>query len=389
MKRIEDIDIKNKKVIIRVDFNVPLDDNLNIIDDNRIKASLKTINYCLDNNCKIILLSHLGKVKEKNDLKTKSLKGVAKHLSKLLNKDVIFIPELRGNKVTETISNMKEKDIVLLENTRFMDLEGKLESNCDSELSKYWASLGDVFINDAFGTIHRSHASNVGISKYIKESCLGFLVLNEIDNLIPIINNPNKPFTVIMGGAKISDKIGVITNLLDKADNILIGGAMAYTFLKSKGINVGKSLVDEESLEFAKKTLNKTNKIILPIDHIVSNSTNNNNYQIKENLNDDDIGLDIGPKTIELFKTYLEKSKTIFWNGPMGYYENKTYQKGTKELCDIISKLNAISVVGGGDSAACVIDMGYKDKFTHVSTGGGATLELLEGKELPGLKVGE
>jgi len=389
MKRIEDIDIKNKKVIIRVDFNVPLDKDLQILDDNRIKASLKTINYCLDNNCKIILLSHLGKVKEESDLKTKSLKGVAKRLSELLNKKVIFIPEARGNKVTEAISNMKEKDIVLLENTRFMDLNGKLESNCDPELSKYWASLGEVFINDAFGTIHRSHASNVGIAKYIKESCLGFLVLNEIDNLMPIINNPKKPFTVIMGGAKVSDKIGVITNLLDKSDNILIGGAMAYTFLKAKGENIGKSLIDEESLEFAKETLNKTDKIILPIDHVVSNNMESNNFEIKEKLDDNDIGLDIGPKTIELYKKYLEKSKTIFWNGPMGYYENKVFQNGTRKLCEIISKLDTLSVVGGGDSAACVIEMGFKDKFSHVSTGGGASLELIEGKELPGLKAGE
>ena len=206
---------------------------------------------------------------------------------------------------------------------------------------------------------------------------------------MPIISNPSKPFIVIMGGAKVSDKIGVITNLLDKADYILIGGAMAYTFLKAKGIEIGKSLVDEDSLEFAKNILNNTNKIILPIDHIVSNNINSNNYEIKEVLCNNDIGLDIGPKTIELFKNYLEKSKTIFWNGPMGYYENKTYQNGTKKLCEIISKLNAISIVGGGDSTACVIDMGFKDKFTHVSTGGGATLELLEGKDLPGLKVGE
>lgn len=389
MKRIEDVDIKNKKVIIRVDFNVPLDDNLNIIDDNRIKESLKTINYCLDNNCKIILLSHLGKVKTKNDLKTKSLKGVAKHLSKLLNKEIIFVDEAYGDKVNKAISEMKNKDIILLENTRFLDIDKNLESSCDPMLSKYWAGLADVFINDAFGTCHRAHASNVGIAKYIKNSCLGFLVLKELDNLMPIINNPSKPFTVILGGAKVNDKIGVITNLIDKADNILIGGAMAYTFLKANGIEVGKSLTDDESIEFAKKILNKTDKIILPIDHVTSIDINNNKINIKEKLDKNDYGLDIGPKTIELFKTYLEKSKTIFWNGPMGYYENKNYQNGTKALCDIISKLNATSVVGGGDSAACVIEMGYKDKFTHVSTGGGASLELIEGKELPGIKVGE
>ena len=387
MKRIEDIDLKNKKVIIRVDYNVPLDDKLNIIDDNRIKESLKTINYCLDNNCKIILLSHLGKVKNENDLKTKSLKPIAKRLSELLNKEITFIPKSRGSIVEQTILNMKNQDIVMLENTRFNDLNGKLESECDDDLSKYWASLGDVFINDAFGTIHRAHASNVGISKYIKESCLGFLVLKELDNLLPIINKPQKPFIVILGGAKVNDKIGIISNLINKADYLLIGGAMAYTFLKAKGVNTGKSLIDEESIDYAKKMLEKTNKIILPIDHKVANNLNDKKYIIKKELDDNDIGLDIGPETVNLFKTYLKDAKTIFWNGPMGYYENNIFQEGTKNLCEIISNLKATSIVGGGDSASCVINMGYKDKFTHVSTGGGASLELLEGKNLPGVNI--
>ena len=388
MKRIEDINLKNKKVIIRVDFNVPLDKNLNIIDDNRIKESLQTINYCLDNNCKIILLSHLGKVKTEEDKKTKSLGVVANRLSELLGKQVIFVPELRGDKVNQVVSNMKDKDVVLLENTRFLDLDGKLESGCDDELSKYWASLADVFINDAFGTIHRSHASNVGIAKYIKASCLGFLVIKELDNLLPLINNPKKPFVVILGGAKVSDKIGVIKNLIDKADYILIGGAMAFTFLKSKGIEIGKSLVDNESLDFASDMLNKSDKIILPIDYVTALSMDSKDCITKDYIDENEYGLDIGPKTIELFKTYLEKAQTIFWNGPMGYYENSIYQTGTKELCKIISKLGCFSVVGGGDSASIVINMGFKDKFTHVSTGGGASLELIEGKDLPGLKVG-
>ena len=387
MKRIEDINLNNKKVIIRVDYNVPMDKDLNITDDNRIKESLKTINYCLDKNCKIILLSHLGKVKTEDDLKTKSLKPVSIRLSELLKKEVKFIPETRGELVNNAIKNMKEQDIVMLENTRFEDLNGKLESGCDEELSKYWASLGDVFINDAFGTCHRSHASNVGISKYIKESCLGFLVLKEIDNLYPLINNPNKPYTVILGGSKISDKIGVLENLKDKADYILIGGAMAYTFLKANGDNIGKSLYEEESIDFAKNLLNNTNNIILPIDHVVSSDINNDNYQVKDKIELDDIALDIGPKTIELYRSYLEKSKTIFWNGPMGYYENKTYQKGTEEICKIISNIDCISVVGGGDSSSAVINLGYKDKFTHVSTGGGASLELIEGKNLPGINI--
>ena len=387
MKKIDEIDLKNKKVIIRVDYNVPINEKGDIIDDNRIKESLKTINYCLNNNCKIILLSHLGKIKTEDDKKNNSLRVVAKRLSELLNKNIIFIPENKGSIVDNTIEKMNYQDIILLENTRFQDLNGKLESSCDENLSKYWASLGDVFINDAFGTCHRSHASNVGIAKYIKESCLGFLVLKELDNLLPIINNPKKPFIVILGGAKISDKIGVITNLLDKADYILIGGAMALTFLKAKNIETGKSLVDETSLDFAKNILNKSNKIILPIDYIVSTDVNSNDYKITKEIDKEEMCLDIGPKTIELFKSYLEQSKTIFWNGPMGYYENNTYQKGTKKICEIISNLNTTSIVGGGDSASCVINLGYKDKFTFVSTGGGASLELLEGKKLPGIEI--
>ena len=387
MKKIEELDLDSKKVIIRVDYNVPLNDKGEITDDNRIKESLKTINYCLDHNCKLILLSHLGKVKKEEDLKTKSLRVVAKRLSELLNKEVTFIPKTRGSEVENIISNMKEKDIVMLENTRFEDLDGKKESGNDPELAKYWASLGEVFINDAFGTCHRAHASNVGIASNMKEKALGFLVQKELDNLLPIINNPTHPFVVILGGAKISDKIETIKNLSQKADYILVGGAMAYTFLKAKGIETGKSLIDLESLDFAKEMLEKTNKIILPIDHVTNIDMENDNYKVKDNLDKEDIGLDIGPKTIELFKSYLKDSKTIFWNGPMGYYEKSIYQEGTKELCDFISKLDCFKVVGGGDTASCVINMGYKDKFTHVSTGGGASLELLEGKSLPGISL--
>ena len=387
MKRIDEMNLKNKKVIIRVDFNVPLDKNLKIVDDNRIKESLTTIKYCLDNNCKIILLSHLGKVKKESDKVTKSLKPVATRLSELLNQEVKFIPATRGRLVSDAVNNMQDKDIILLENTRFEDLDGKKESGNDPELAKFWASLGEVFINDAFGTCHRAHASNVGISKYIKESCLGFLVLKELDNLLPIIKEPERPFVVILGGAKIVDKIGTIKNLVNIADYILIGGAMAYTFLKAKGIETGKSLIDEESLAFCKEMLDKTNKIILPIDHVLALDMESDEYLIGDNINSEEIGLDIGPKTIELFKSYLEKAKTCFWNGPMGYYEKAIYQKGTKALCEIISNLSITSVVGGGDTASCVINMGYKDKFTHVSTGGGASLELLEGKELPGISI--
>lgn len=382
MKRIDETNLKNKTVIIRVDFNVPIKDGV-IIDDNRIKESLKTINYCLDNNCKIILLSHLGKIKTEEDKLKNTLKPVSIRLSELLNKEVIFVPETRGKIVDETVKNMKDKDIVLLENTRFEDLNGKLESNCDDTLSSYWASLGDIFINDAFGTCHRKHASNVGISKHLP-SCLGFLVLKELDNLLPIINNPKKPFTVILGGAKISDKINLVKNLVEKADYILIGGAMAYTFLKAKGINVGKSLVDEEAISFVKSL--PMDKIILPIDHIVSLEIDGKKKEVHD-IGSNEIGLDIGPETEKLFESYLEKSKTVFWNGPMGYYENVSYQDGTRYICDVISNLDITSVVGGGDSASCVINMGYIDKFTHISTGGGASLELLSGKTLPGVNI--
>lgn len=382
MKRIDETNLKNKTVIIRVDFNVPIKDGV-IIDDNRIKESLKTINYCLDNNCKIILLSHLGKVKTEEDKLKNTLKPVSIRLSELLNKEVIFVPETRGKIVDETVKNMKDKDIVLLENTRFEDLNGKLESNCDDTLSSYWASLGDIFINDAFGTCHRKHASNVGISKHLP-SCLGFLILKELDNLLPIINNPKKPFTVILGGAKISDKINLVKNLIEKADYILIGGAMAYTFLKAKGISVGKSLVDEEAISFVKSL--PMDKIILPIDHIVSLEIDGKKKKVYD-IGSNEIGLDIGPETEKLFKSYLEKSKTVFWNGPMGYYENVSYQDGTRYICDVISNLDITSVVGGGDSASCVINMGYIDKFTHISTGGGASLELLSGKTLPGVNI--
>lgn len=382
MKRIDETNLKNKTVIIRVDFNVPIKDGV-IIDDNRIKESLKTINYCLDNNCKIILLSHLGKVKTEEDKLKNTLKPISIRLSELLNKKVIFVPETRGKIVDETVKNMKDKDIVLLENTRFEDLNGKLESGCDDTLSSYWASLGEIFINDAFGTCHRKHASNVGISKHLP-SCLGFLVLKELDNLLPIINNPEKPFTVILGGAKISDKINLVKNLIEKADYILIGGAMAYTFLKAKGVSVGKSLVDEEAISFVKSL--PMDKIILPIDHIVSLEIDGKKKKVYD-IGSNEIGLDIGPETEKLFKSYLEKSKTVFWNGPMGYYENVSYQDGTRYICDVISNLDITSVVGGGDSASCVINMGYIDKFTHISTGGGASLELLSGKTLPGVNI--
>ena len=276
-------------------------------------------------------------------------------------------------------------DVILLENTRFLDLDGKLESGNDPELGKYWASLGDIMVNDAFGTSHRAHASNVGIMAHLP-SCVGFLVEKELNNIIPVINKPKRPFIVLLGGSKVSDKIGVINNLIKKADYILIGGAMAYTFLKAKGCETGKSIIDDESLDYCQNLLKKTNKIILPIDHVCSSDMESDKGYVTENISKGDIALDIGPKTRELFNSYLDKAKTIIWNGPMGYFEKDCYAEGTKAICAKIAHLKVTSIVGGGDTASAVINMGYKDKFTHVSTGGGASLELLEGKTMPFMK---
>ena len=384
MKTIKDFDLKNKKVIIRVDFNVPMKDSV-ITDDNRIRESLKTINYAIDNDAKVILLSHLGRIKEEGDLEKNSLLPVSNRLSELLGKKVIFINKTRGTILENAINNMQNGDVLLMENTRYEDLDGKKESSNDAELGKYWASLGDIFINDAFGTSHRAHASNVGIASHLP-SGIGFLVEKELNNMLPVIDNPNRPFTIIMGGSKVSDKIGVIDNLIDKCDYLLIGGGMAYTFLKAKGIEIGKSLFEEDYLDYCSNLINKTNKIILPIDHVVSIDIESPNCTVKDNIEKNDIALDIGPKTIELFRNYITKSKTIIWNGPVGMFENKLYQNGTESICKMFNK-NQTVIIGGGDSASAVINLGYKDNVTHISTGGGASLELLEGKSLPGISI--
>ena len=388
MKTIKDINIEGKKVIIRCDFNVPIKDG-KIIDDTRIKASLKTINYCLEHNAKVILLSHLGRVKEEADLKKNDLAPVANRLSELLDKKVIFVNSTRGQKVEDAISNMKEKDVVLLQNTRYEDLDGKKESSNDPELGKYWASLGDVFINDAFGTIHRAHASNVGIASNLP-SAVGFLIESEL-NALSELNDPDHPFIVILGGAKVADKIGVIENLVTKADQILIGGGMAFTFLKAENYEVGNSLVDQESLDFCQKMLKEhPNKIVLPIDVNVtkeySNDTENKIKDITE-FEYNEMGLDIGPKTIELYEKYLKSAKIVVWNGPLGVYEFNKYQTGTKEILKYLVENNIKAILGGGDIVAAAATLGYKDKIYHASTGGGATLEYLEGKKLPGIEV--
>ena len=387
-KTIRDYELEGKKVIIRVDFNVPIKDG-EILDDNRIKQSLETIEYAIEKNAKIILLSHLGRVKTIEDKESNTLEPVALRLSELLDKEIIFVTETRGELLENEINNMKNGDIILVENTRFEDLDEKKESSNDEELGAYWASLGDIFINDAFGTSHRSHASNVGIASHLPNG-IGFLIEKELNIIEPAINNPERPFTVILGGSKVSDKIGVIENLVNIADYILIGGGMAFTFLKSQDINIGASLLDEESLDFCKNIIKKyKDKIILPID-IVTSENIDKPLNVKEifisDIKEKDIGLDIGHGTVKLFKTYLEESNTIIWNGPVGKFEMNEFSNGTKEICEII-KNKKNTIIGGGDTASAVINLGYKDSFSHISTGGGATLELLEGKKLPGIEI--
>lgn len=385
-KTIRDYDLKDKKVIIRCDFNVPIKDG-QIIDDNRIVMALDTINYAINHGAKVILMSHLGRIKEEEDKVKNSLRLVSIRLSELLNRNVLFVPYTRGKALEDAINSLNSGDVLLMENTRFEDVPGKKESGNDIELGKYWASLGDIFINDAFGTAHRSHASNVGIATYL-QSGLGFLVENEVNNL-SILNNPEHPFVVILGGSKVSDKIGVIENLVTKADKIIIGGGMAYTFLNAKGYDIGKSILDNENIEFCKNILEKySDKIVLPIDNVVvkefSNDVPNRTIKINEFLSDD-IGMDIGMETVSLFSTVLENAKVIFWNGPLGVYELSKYSVGTQKVLEKIVKLNAKTVLGGGDIVAAASKLGYKDKVTHASTGGGVTLEFMEGKELPGV----
>lgn len=392
-KIITDLDLTNKKALMRVDFNVPMKEG-KITDENRIVAALPTIKYALENGAKIIAFSHLGKVKTEEDKANKSLKAVAVRLSELLNKEVKFIPTTRGAELEEAVANLKSGEILMFENTRFEDLDGKKESKNDADLGKYWASLGDIFINDAFGTAHRAHASNVGIAQNIGEgnSAVGFLVEKELKFLGDALDNPKRPLVAILGGAKVSDKIGVIENLLVKADKILIGGAMMFTFLKAQGKNIGTSLVEEDKLELAKSLLEKSNgKIVLPIDTVVSEEfRNDSDYSTVsiDTIPNNKMGLDIGVQSVKLFNDYISSAKTVVWNGPMGVFEMPNFAKGTIGVCESIAKLKgALTVIGGGDSAAAAISLGYADKFSHISTGGGASLEFLEGKILPGIEA--
>ncbi len=387
MKTIRDFDIKNKTVIIRCDFNVPMKDGI-IADDNRIKESLETINYAIKKEAKIVLLSHLGRVKTESDKAKNNLHPIAQRLSELLGQEVIFSSETRGKKVRALVNNLKPGDVLLLQNTRYEDVNGKKESGNDNYLGRYWASLGDIFINDAFGTAHRKHASNVGIARHLP-SGIGFLMEKELKYLNKIVTKPKHPYVVIMGGAKISDKVKVIKNLLKKADYLLIGGAMAFTFLKAAGFNIGLSKYEKEALDLCTDLLNAYNdKLVLPIDIVVAKEISDkaeSKTRFINEIEDDEIGLDIGPSTLKVFKQYLDDSQTIFWNGPVGYAEIEKFAGGTKKLCDIITATKAQTIVGGGDTASAVIKFNCRDKFTHVSTGGGASLEYLEGKTLPAL----
>lgn len=387
---IQDLNLKNKKLLIRVDFNVPFQ-NGEISDDNRIVQALPTILYAIKHDAKVILLSHLGRVKTQEDLAKNSLKLVAKRLEELLGKPVVFIPETRGEKLETAINNLKAGEVLMMENTRFEDLDGNKESKNNPELGRYWASLGDLFVNDAFGTAHRAHASNVGIASNLGGAAAGFLLEKEIKFIGEAVDNPKRPFVAILGGAKVSDKIGVIENLLKTADHILIGGGMAYTFIKSQGYEVGTSLVEEDKLDLAKALLDKANgKIILGEDVYTAKEFSNDsekNLRLYTNIPADEMGLDIGPKTLEKFKSYLVNAKTVVWNGPLGVFEFPNFANGTIEVAKFLATLtDATTVVGGGDSAAAVIENGLEKGFTHISTGGGASLEYLEGKKLPGIE---
>lgn len=387
-KTVKDIDLKDKKVLVRVDFNVPLKDGV-ITDDTRIKAALPTINYVLEQGGKAILFSHLGRVKTEEDKEGKSLAPVAKRLDELLGKEVTFVPETRGEQLEEAIRNMNDGDVVVFENTRFEDIDGKKESKNDTELGKYWASLGDVFVNDAFGTAHRAHASNVGIASTGIPTVAGFLMEKEIKFIGEAVEEPKRPMIAILGGAKVSDKIGVIENLIPKADKILIGGGMTYTFYEAKGIKIGNSLVEADKVELAKELIEKAgDKLVLPIDNVCAPEFSNDveTQVIEGDIPDGLMALDIGPASVKLFADTLQGAKTVVWNGPMGVFEMSNFAKGTIGVCEAIANLEgATTIIGGGDSAAAAEQLGFADKFTHISTGGGASLELLEGKELPGL----
>ena len=388
-KTVNDIAVKGKKVLVRCDFNVPLDENQNITDENRIVGALPTIKYLVDNGAKVILCSHMGKPKgePKPEL---SLKPVAVRLSEKLGKDVIFAADdnVVGENAKKAVAEMAEGDVVLLENTRYRKEETKNEDNFSQEL----ASLADIFVNDAFGTAHRAHCSNVGVTKYLGDAVAGYLIQKEIEFLGNAVNDPKRPLVAILGGSKVSTKISVINNLLEKVDTLIIGGGMAYTFFKAQGHNVGKSLLEDDYVQYASDMLKKAEekgvKLLLPVDTVVSKEFSNDapfKTVPSDAIEGDYMGLDIGEKTIELYIDAVKNAKTVVWNGPMGVFEMPNFAKGTNAVAEALAEIDAITVIGGGDSVAAVNQAGLGDKMSHISTGGGASMEFLEGKELPGI----
>jgi phosphoglycerate kinase len=389
-KTILDINLKSKKVIMRVDFNVPMKDG-EISDENRIVAALDSIRYILNQGGKLILLSHLGRVENEEDKKGSSLAPVAKRLAEHLNQTVTFVPFTRGKEVEEAVSNLNNGQVVMLENTRFEDVDGKKESKNNEELGKYWASLADVFVNDAFGTAHRAHASNVGIANHIETSVAGFLLEREIKFIGDTIANPERPLVAVLGGAKVSDKINVIKKLLEVADYVIITGAMAYTFYLAQGYDVGLSKVEKDKVDLALELLDLAKgKIVLGTDVVTAKDfdpESEKNIRLKSEIPSDEMGMDVGPETLKTYFSYIEKAKTVIWNGPLGVFEFPRFAEGTKGFAKKLVELkdSVTTIIGGGDSAAAVIQFGYENDFAHISTGGGASLEYLEGKLLPGI----
>lgn len=386
-KSIEDVSLKGKRVLMRCDFNVPIVDG-KITDENRLLGAIDTIKYVSQNGGKVILCSHLGKVKGPDE--SKSLRIVSERLSELLGKNVKFVPSdvVVDDFVRSEVIKMNEGDIILLENTRFRPEEGK----CEESFSKDLASICDVYVNDAFGTAHRAHCSTVGVTKFVDEAVCGYLIQKELKFLGDSVSNPQRPFVAILGGAKVSDKINVINNLLNKVDTLIIGGGMAYTFLKAQGYSIGTSLVEEDKLEYAKEMIQKAKEkgvnLLLPVDHVIGDKFDNNAIRketVDQNIEDGFMGLDIGKKTCEIFRDVLKNAKTVIWNGPMGVFEFSNFNQGTIEVAKAMAESNALTIIGGGDSAAAVNTLGFGDKMTHISTGGGASLEFLEGKVLPGI----
>lgn len=387
-KTIRDVDVKGKRVLVRVDFNVPIDETGNVTDDTRIIAVLPTIEYLIEKGAKVILVSHLGRPNGKVVEKLR-MDPVAQRLAELLGKEIIKTDECIGDEPKEAIKKMKEGDVLLIENIRFYPEE---EAN-DPQFSKQLAELADIYVNDAFGTAHRAHASTVGVAEYLP-AVSGFLMKKELDCLGSVLENPKRPFIAILGGAKVSDKIGVLKNLLDKVDSLLIGGGMAYTLLKAKGLEIGKSLFEKDKLSVAKEIIEEAERkrvnLVLPVDVVVTPELKEDapykTVKVEE-IPHDHIGVDIGEETVKKFSGFIKQANTIVWNGPMGVFELEPFAAGTRGIASALAESNAVTIIGGGDSAAAVRQMGFADKMTHISTGGGASLKFLEGKELPGVKV--